>query len=91
MLFAWIGFLKAGQEILPELNVQISNFVEQPYIDIRSFGPLCDENGRRAGMMMVFDIDDRAKAENFVATSPFLRAGVYERAHLYEYRNEGGD
>ena len=46
--------------------------------------------GNRAAMMMVFDIEDRAKAESFVATSPFLKAGVYDRHHLYEYRNEGG-
>ena len=91
MLFAWIGFLKPDGEIPPELNLQVSDFVEQPYIDVRSFGPLCDETGHRAGMMMVFDIEDRAKAESFVATSPFLRAGVYEQHHLYEYRNEGGD
>jgi hypothetical protein len=91
MLFAWIGFLKPGQDIPQELNVQAGDFVQQPYIDIRSFGPLCDENGRRAAMMVVFEIEDRAKAESFVATSPFLKAGVYDRHHLYEYRNEGGE
>ena len=90
MLFAWVGFLKDGEQISPEINEQISDFVGQPYIDVRSFGPLCDESGKRAAMLMIFDIEDRAKAEAFVESSPFLRAGLYERHHLYEYRNEGG-
>lgn len=90
MLFARMGFLKPGTDIPQEVNVQASDFVGQPYIDIRSFGPLCDENGRRAGMMVVFEIENRAKAEAFVRTSPYLQAGLYEQHQLYEYRNQGG-
>ena len=90
MLFAWVGFLKDGEAIPQEVNQQISSFVQQPYIDIQSFGPLCDENGKRAAMMMIFDVEDRATAQRLVDTSPILHAGLYERHHLYEYRNEGG-
>jgi uncharacterized protein YciI len=90
MLFALIGFLKPGAEIPQEVNQQTSEFVQQPYIEIHSWGPLCDDHGRRAGMMMVFEHEDRAKAETFVANSPYVQAGLYERHHLYEYRNEGG-
>jgi hypothetical protein len=90
MLFAWFGFLKEGQQIPQEINQQISDFVAQPYIDVQSFGPLCDEKGERAAMLMIFEVEDRAKAQSFVETSPFLKAGLYDRHHLYEYRNEGG-
>ncbi|HEX6783191.1 MAG TPA: YciI family protein [Sphingomicrobium sp.] len=90
MLFAWVGFLKSDQSVPQEVNQLVSAFVEQPYIDIKSFGPLCDEDGKRAAMMMIFEVEDRAKAQSFVDSSPFLKAGLYERHHLYEYRNEGG-
>jgi uncharacterized protein len=90
MLFAWMGFLKDGAEpIPPEVNQLTSDFLQQPYVPIHFAGPLCDERGR-AGMMMVFEADDRAAAEALVETSPFLKAGLYERHQLYEYRNEAG-
>jgi hypothetical protein len=90
MLFAWVGFLKEGQQIPQEINQQTSDFVAQPYIDVHSFGPLYDEKGERAAMLMIFDIDDWTKAQKFVETSPYLKAGLYDRYHLYEYRNEAG-
>ena len=91
MLFAWMGFLRPGADTIPQdVNQQVSDFVQQPYIDIHSFGPLCDEGGRRAGMLMVFEVEDRAKAQAFVEGSPYLQAGLYEHHQLYEYRNEGG-
>jgi hypothetical protein len=90
MLFALIGFLKPGVQIPPEVNLQTGEFVQQPYINIHSFGPLCDEQGRRAGMLMVFEVDDRTKAEAFIESSPYVQAGLYDHYDLFEYRNEGG-
>ena len=88
MLFAWMGFIKPGAEMIPpEVNQQTSDFLQQPYIPIHFAGPLC-ENDRRAGMLLIFEADNRAAAESFVETSPYLRAGLYEQHHLYEYRNE---
>ena len=91
MLFAWIGLFKpdAGP-IPPEINQAASDFLQQPYIPIRSVGPLCDESGRHAGAMMVFEAENRAAAEALVANSPYRNAGLYERHHLFEYRNEAG-
>jgi len=88
MLFAWMGFIKPGAEMIPQdINQQTSDFLQQPYIPIHFAGPLCDQD-RRAGMLMIFEADDRAAAEALVETSPYLRAGLYEQHHLYEYRNE---
>ena len=88
MLYAWIGFLKPGAETIPqEVNQQTSDFLQQPYVPIHSAGPLC-EGDRRAGMLMIFEAADRAAAEALVETSPYLRAGLYEQHHLYEYPNE---
>ena len=91
MLFAWMGFLKADAGPVPlEVQQQTSDFLQQPYIDIRYVGPLRDEGGRRAGMMMIFEVEDRAAAEALVETSPYLKAGLYEDHKLYEYQNEVG-
>ena len=91
MLFAWIGFIKSGGETIPQDVQQATNdFLQQPYMPIRSVGPLCDENGRRAAMLMLFEAENRAAAEALVANSPYKRAGLYEHYHLYEYRDEVG-
>jgi uncharacterized protein YciI len=91
MLFAWIGFIKAGDEIIPQdVNRETNDFLQQPYLTIHSVGPLCDENGRRSAMLMIFEAPDRAAAEALVANSPYRRAGLYAEHHLYEYRNEVG-
>lgn len=90
MQFAWIGFLKAGQDASPHVLQQTSDFLQQPYIKIESVGALRDGDGKRAGMLMIFDVKDKAAAEELVKNSPFLRAGLYEAHHLFEYRDEIG-
>lgn len=90
MLFVWLGFMKQGAEPDQTVQQETSDFLKQPFIPIRAAGVLRDSGGRRAGMMMIFESDDRPAAEAFVANSPFLRAGLYEDYHLLEYQNEVG-
>jgi uncharacterized protein YciI len=91
MLFAWMGFLKADAGPIPqEVQQQTSDFLGQMSIDIRYVGPLRDQDGRRAGMLMIFDIEDRVAAEAFVKESPYLKGGLYEDHRLYEYQDEVG-
>ena len=91
MLFAWMGFLKPDANPIPQsVQQQVNDFVAQPLIKIHSFGPLRDVSGGRAGMLMIFEHDNRAAAETFVSGSPFLKAGLYEDHRLYEYVNEAG-
>jgi uncharacterized protein YciI len=91
MLFVWIGFLKAGNDHVPQsVQLQTNDFLQQPYIRIQHVGQLRDRSGKRAGMMMIFEIDDRARAEAFVKDSPYLNAGLYEEHHLFEYLTEVG-
>jgi uncharacterized protein YciI len=91
MLYAWIGFLKPGTEdISPTLQQGATDFLSQPLITIRAAGPLRDESGKRAGMMMVFEHDSREAAESFVADSPYLRADLYADHRLYEFGDEVG-
>jgi hypothetical protein len=91
MLYAWIGFLKAGAEPIPaSIQEDVTDFLGQPLIPIRAAGPLRDEQGKRAAMLMIFEHDSREAAESFVECSPYLRAGLYEDHRLYEYANEVG-
>ena len=90
MLFVWLGFLKEGADADQNVQQQVTEFLQQPYIRIHSAGALRDQAGRRAAMMMMFDVDDRAAAEALVANSPYLRAGLYETHHLFHYEDEVG-
>jgi uncharacterized protein YciI len=89
MLFAWMGFLKPDAEPIPQsVQQETTDFLSQPFIDIQFVGPLRDADGKRAGMMMIFEVPDRSAAEAFVSGSPYLEAGLYEDHRLYEYKNE---
>ena len=86
MQFVWIGFLKSG-EIDPALQLQISQFLEQPYIPIDSAGALRDPRGERAGYLVIFEAENREAAEALVRNSPVRQAGLYSEYHLFEYQN----
>ena len=91
MLFAWIGFIRDGNETIPQVvQHQVNEFLQQPYMPIEAVGPLCDENGRRSAMLMLFEAEDRSAAEALVANSPYRKAGLYKDYHLYEFKNEIG-
>lgn len=91
MVYAWIGLLRADVESIPQsVQVGVTDFIGQPLINIRAAGELRDASGRCAGMMMIFEHNNRAAAEAFVGGSPFLKAGLYESHRLYELANEIG-
>jgi uncharacterized protein YciI len=91
MLFAWMGFIKPGAEAIPQqVNQESNDFLQQPFLSIHSVGPLCDENGRKAAMLMIFEADDRKAADALVENSPYRKAGIYDRHYLFEFRDEVG-
>ena len=90
MLYAWMGFLKDGAAVPQSVQQQTTAFLSQPFIDIHSVGPLRDAEGRRAGMMMIFESESRTTAEALVRESPYMQAGLYEDHQLYEYQSEVG-
>ena len=92
MIFAWIGYLKPGAGPIPQsVQLETTDFLSQPYITIHTVGQLLDDSGKRAGMMMIFEVPDREAAEKFVAGSPYLQAGLYEEHRLHEYALEVGE
>ena len=91
MLFAWDWVHQAWKEAIPQqVNVETNDFLSQPYVPIQSVGPLCDENGRRAAMMMLFEADNRDAAQAFVDNSPYKHAGIFQQYHLYGYHDQIG-
>ena len=90
MLFVWIGLLKSADSIGPDMQEQISEFLQQPYITIGSAGVLRNATGQRSGYMMTFEAENRSAAEALVATSPIRKAGLYEEFHLFEFQDEVG-
>jgi uncharacterized protein YciI len=90
MHFVWMGFLKSAEPIDQEVQLQISEFLQQPYIPIDAAGVLRDGRGERAGYLVIFDAEDRAAAEALVRESPLRAAGLYSEFHLFEYQNEVG-
>ena len=91
MMFVLIGYLKPSSDPIPQaVQVQTTDFVGQPFIKIRSVGPLRDAAGKRVAVMMMFEHESREAAEQFANGSPYIRAGILEDHQLYEYDNEVG-
>lgn len=91
MLYVLIGFLREAAQAIPQsVQVQTSDFVGQPFIKVHTVGPLRDASGKRVGVMMMFENENREAAEKFARTSPYIRAGLVHDWQLYEYDNEIG-
>jgi hypothetical protein len=91
MLFVLIGYLKPDADPIPQdVQVQTTDFVGQPFIKVRSAGPLRDAAGKRVGVMMMFEHESRESAERFARESPYSKAGLLEDIQLYEYDDEVG-
>ena len=88
MQFVWIGFLKSNDPIDPGVQLQVSSFLQQPYIHIESAGVLRDGDGHRAAYLMIFEAENRAAAEALVHESPLRAAGLYSEFHLLEFQDE---
>lgn len=91
MRFVWIGFLKKNAPPVDQgVQARTIDFLQQPFIDIQGAGALRNEAGERAGMIMIFEADNRAAAEALVKESPYRQAGLYDEYHLFEFQNEVG-
>ncbi len=49
-------------------------------------GPLLDPDGRPCGSLLLIDVEDRAAAEGFAASDPYVRAGLFESTIIRAYR-----
>lgn len=91
MRFVWIGFLKKdAPPVEQDVQARTIDFLQQPFIDIQNAGALRNEAGERAGMIMIFEAENRTAAQTLVRESPYLQAGLYGEYHLFEFQNEVG-
>ena len=61
-------------------------YLERVMSCIKSGGALLDDEGQQVGSILIIDVADRAAAEEFAATDPFVAAGLFASTHLAAFR-----
>ena len=73
-LFVMIGVLRPDvRSVSQDVQEQVNDFLGQLFVDIKSAGMLRDAAGRRAGMMVMVECNDRERAADFLAARKFLK------------------
>ena len=54
---------------------------------IASGGAVLDDQGQQIGSILFIDVPDRAAAEEFAATDPFVEAGLFASTYIAPFRN----
>jgi uncharacterized protein len=49
-------------------------------------GPLLDDAGEMAGSLVVLDVADMAKAEDWAANDPYAKAGLFAKVELIAWK-----
>jgi uncharacterized protein YciI len=53
---------------------------------IMSGGALLDDNGQQIGSILIIDVADRAAAEEFAATDPYVEVGLFASTYIFPFR-----
>jgi uncharacterized protein len=53
---------------------------------ITSGGALLDDKGQQIGSILIIDVADRAAAEEFAATDPYVEAGLFASSYIFPFR-----
>ena len=61
-------------------------YLEQVMACITTGGALLDDQGQQIGSILIIDVADRAAAEEFAATDPFVSAGLFASTHIAPFR-----
>lgn len=61
-------------------------YLEQVVPCIKSGGALLDDRGQQIGSILIIDVADRAAAEEFAATDPFVAAGLFASTYIAPFR-----
>lgn len=54
---------------------------------IASGGAVLDNDGQQIGSILFIDVPDRAAAEEFAATDPFVATGLFASTYIAPFRN----
>ena len=91
MLYAVRARFRPGVEAQRSaLSTDFGQHIRQPLLHIRMVGALQDDAGRRTGMLMLMEADDREQLDNFLAQSPYGQAGLYESIDIDALMIEAG-
>ena len=61
-------------------------YLERVTACITSGGALLDDKGQQIGSILIIDVADRAAAEEFAATDPYVEAGLFASTHIAPFR-----
>ena len=53
---------------------------------IMAGGALLDDKDQQIGSILIIDVADRAAAEEFAATDPFVEAGLFASTYIFPFR-----
>ena len=91
MLYAVKARFRPGtEERRAALSTEFGQHIRQPLLHIRLLGALLDDHGRRSGMMMLMEADDRELVQNFLDQSPYSRERLYDDLDIEEFQIEAG-
>ncbi len=76
---------KRGSEKRPSLRPLHLRHLDSVRGDIVTAGPKL-KNGKLVGSALIIDFADRAAAEDFAATDPYNKGGVFARVTVFEYK-----
>jgi uncharacterized protein len=87
MLFAVIRHDKPGSfELRQSERPKHLVYLDRVMSCITSGGALLDANGQQNGSILIIDVADRAAAEEFAATDPYVAAGLFASTHITAFR-----
>lgn len=49
-------------------------------------GPLLAEDGAMIGSLIIFDVEDKQQAEDWIADDPYTKAGLFESTELIPWK-----
>jgi uncharacterized protein YciI len=91
MLYAVTLMLKDDTESrIERIQAELNEHLSQPFRHVRVAGPLCAGDGRRKGYMVLIEADRIEDAETYLHESPIYRAGLHERAEVFEFQIQMG-
>ncbi len=61
-------------------------YLEQVMPCITTGGALLDEQGQQIGSILIIDVADRAAAEEFAVTDPFVSADLFATTYIAPFR-----
>lgn len=85
MQFVVIGKDKGAGELRRAARPAHLEFVAAQQHLILFAGPLI-EQGRMIGSLFVFDVEDRAGLDDYLASDPYFTTGIFETVEIYETR-----